>query len=369
MIMKTLMINHKHLSDFIEQLMNELGVPDKDAISVAINLVTSSLRGIDSHGAGQLKLYVAGIESGFIIPDAKPEVVKESPVLALVNANNGLGQISGIFSMRLAIQKAQEMGIGLVSVFNSNHYGFAGYYAMMSLEHNLIGMTMTNSPPLIIPTFGKNAMIGSNPIAMAVPTKSGSPWVLDMSTSVVPIGKIDVYSREGKEIPPGWATDGSGRVTTNPLPVLNNMYASLEAGGVFPLGGEGEIHGGHKGYGLATMVDILSGILSGANFGRDVVFIKDGKANFPNIGHFFLALDPSFFIDIEQFKERMDDMISKLRNSEKAHGQSRIFIHGEKEFEEYERRIKNGIPLDKKTIEVLKKFSEDFNVELKLMNE
>jgi L-2-hydroxycarboxylate dehydrogenase (NAD+) len=146
------------------------------------------------------------------------------------------------------------------------------------------------------------------------------------------------------------------------------MYASMEAGGVFPLGGEGEIHGGHKGYGLATMVDILSGILSGANFGRDVVFIKDGKANFPNIGHFFLALDPSFFMDLDLFKERMDDMIDKLRNSEKSDGQDRIFIHGEKEFEEYDRRSKTGIPLDEKTVEVLKKFSTDFNIELKITN-
>jgi L-2-hydroxycarboxylate dehydrogenase (NAD+) len=190
---KTQMIDHKQLFDFINKLVHELGVSDEDAKSIATNLVASSLRGIDSHGVGQLKLYVAGIQSGFIIPNAKHAIVRENPVLTLVNANNGLGQIAGIFSMEMAINKAQETGIGLVTVSNSNHYGFAGYYAMMALKQNLIGIIMTNSPLLIIPTFGRNAIIGSNPIAMAVPTKSGSPWVLDMATGVVSIGKIDVY--------------------------------------------------------------------------------------------------------------------------------------------------------------------------------
>jgi len=345
----------------------KMGASEEDAFYVADNLVTSNLRGIDSHGVGRLKRYVEGIKSGYILPKERPEIVKDSPVIANIDAMNGLGQPAGVFGMNVAIEKALNTGVGIVTVHDSNHYGFAGYYAMMSLEHDLIGISMTNSEPLVVPTFSKHAMIGTNPIAFAAPTYMEKPWVMDLATSVVPSGKLEVHDRLGKEIPTGWATDETGKSTNDPATVLKNLYRGLGEGGIFPLGGEGELHSGHKGYGLAAMVEILCGIMSGASFLRDTSFMKDGKPRHPKIGHFFMALDPSFFIDIDAFKKRMDDMINRFKTAEKAEGQSRIFVHGEKEHEEHDRRELSGIPLDEKTVENLKGLSNEFSIDLEFM--
>lgn len=361
-------VNHADLLNFAKEVMVKLGASTEDAFVVADNLVTSNLRGIDSHGVGRLKRYVEGIKSGYIIPDAKPTVLRESPVMASIDARNGLGQPAGVFGMRKAIDKALDTGVGVVTVSGSNHYGFAGYYAMMALEHDLIGISMTNAEPLVVPTFGRDAMLGTNPIAFVAPTKSMRPWVMDLATSVVPSGKLEVYDRLGKKIPDGWATDETGASTNDPARVLSSLFDGRGEGGIFPLGGEGEIHGGHKGYGLATMVEILCGVMSGANIGRDVVYRKDGRPNHPRVGHFFLALDPSYFIDIDTFKTRMDELITRLRSSRKASGQNRVFIHGEKEFEEQDRRLKQGIPLDAKTVEKLTQFSIEFQVPLRFVS-
>ncbi len=364
---KTL-IAHEVLRDFVIAVISKLGAPEDVSLYVADNLVTANLRGIDSHGVGRLKRYVTGIRDGYIVPDAKVDTVMENAVLANVNGNHALGQAVGVHGMNLAIQKASSEGIGVVTAFNSNHYGFAGYYAMMALDQDLIGISMTNSEPLVVPTFGRNAKLGTNPIAIAVPTSENKPWVMDQATSVVPSGKLQVYERAGEKMPEGWATDETGHSTTNPARVLKNLYGGTGEGGIFPLGGEGEVHGGHKGYGFAVMVDILCGVLSGANYADDVVWSTDDGIKHPSVGHFFMALDPSFFGDLEGFKDKMDDMINRLHLSEKAEGETRIFVHGEKEFEERERREEKGIPLDEKTVESLKGFSEEFNIELEFVN-
>ena len=359
------LIHHENLLLFTQQVLMKMGASKEAAYCAADNLVMSNLRGIDSHGVGRLKRYVEGIKSGYIIPEARPIIKKESPVIANISAMNGLGQPAGVLGMKKAIEKATNTGVGIVTVFNSNHYGFAGYYAMMALEQDLIGISMTNSEPLVVPTFSRNAMIGTNPIAFAAPTKFEQPWVMDLATSVVPSGKLEVHDRLGKDIPPGWATDETGKSTDNPTQVLRNLYAGLGEGGIFPLGGEGELHGGHKGYGLATMVEILCAVISGANMCRDVDF-KDG--NHPRVGHFFMALDPSYFIDIDSYKTRMDDLINRMKTAEKAEGQSRIFVHGEKEFEEQIRRSSEGIPIDERTAASLIGFSEEFSVDLKFID-
>jgi LDH2 family malate/lactate/ureidoglycolate dehydrogenase len=235
---------------------------------------------------------------------------------------------------------------------------------MMALEYGLIGISMTNSPPLIVPTFGRDAMLGSNPIAIAVPAGKSESWVLDMATSIVPISKIGLYSREGEQLLVGWATDENGVSTTDSSKVYQNLTGQNILGGLFPLGGEGELFGGHKGYGLAMMVDILSGVLSGANFGPDAKFFNKRKIQCPNIGHFFLVFDPSFFIDTNEFTARMDSLMERLQTSDKAEGHNRIYVHGEKEADEYRRRIKNGIPLDETTVSNLISYSEKFGVEL-----
>jgi L-2-hydroxycarboxylate dehydrogenase (NAD+) len=361
------LIYHKDLRVFTQQVLMKMGASKKNAFHVADNLVTSNLRGIDSHGVGRLKRYVDGIRTGYILHKARPKVERDSPVITNIDARNGLGQPSGVFGMQRAIEKALNAGVGIATVFNSNHYGFAGYYAMMALEHDLIGISMTNSEPLVVPTFSRNAMIGTNPIAFAAPTKTEKPWVMDLATSVVPSGKLEVYERIEQNIPLGWATDETGLSTNNPVQVLKNLYRGFGEGGILPLGGEGELHGGHKGYGLATMVEILCGVMSGANILRDVAFNKEGKTHQPRVGHFFMALDPSYFIDIDSFKSRMDDMIDRLKNAEKAEGQSRIFVHGEKEFEEHDRRAANGIPLDERTTETLVGFSKEFSIDMKFI--
>lgn len=360
-------ISHESLYSFVKQVLLKCDVPEDAAHYVADNLVLSNLRGIDSHGVGRVKRYVGGIKDGYIVPDARPKVIRENSVMANVDADNGVGQFAGVYGMDLAIDKARMQGIGLVTVSNSNHYGFAGYYAMRALEYDFIGISLTNSEPLVVPTFGKDAILGTNPISIATPGSRNRPWVMDLATSVVPRGKLEVYERLGERIPHGWATDETGRSTEDPSRVLNNVLYGY-GGGILPLGGEGELHGGHKGYGLSMMVDVLTGVLSGSNFGPDVVFRRNGEVAHPRVGHFFMVLDPAFFTELDDFKRRMDDYVDLLHTCARAEGYPRIYVHGEKEFEIHDYREKNGIPLDGKTVESLQGFSEEFRVELKFMD-
>lgn len=360
------LINWKKLLDFSQKVMMKMEVSEDDAFKVADNLVSSNLRGIDSHGVSRLGRYVDGIKSGYILAKVSPKIVKESSVLANVDGQNGLGQPMGWFGMELAIKKAKKEGMGFVTVFNSNHYGYAGYYPLMALKHDFMGISMTNSAPLVVPTFGKNAIIGTNPIAVTAPTSKNRPWVMDFATAVVPRGKLEVYNRLGKKLPQGWATDERGHVTDDPGRVLKNLK-DLLGGGLLPLGGAGETYGGHKGYGLNVMVDVFCAILSGSNYGPHVVSKKEGKVNFPRVGHMFMVLNPDYLVGIKEFKKHMDKYIDELKNSEKAEGEARIYVHGEKEFEEQDRREKNGIPLDTKTVDALVNLSKDLNVPIEFM--
>lgn len=351
------------LVEFSKRIMMGQHVKEEDAEKVADNLVMANLRGIDSHGVARLQRYINGIKKGYIVPDAAPKVVKETVVMANVDAQNGLGQVGACYCMETAIQKAREHGIGLVTLFNSNHYGFAGYYSAMASRHDLIGVSMTNSSPLAVATYGKAAIFGTNPISVAAPAGRNKPWILDFATSVVPRGKIELYNRLGKELPEDWVIDPDGNALTHPATALRNLKEHL-GGGILPIGGSGELLGGHKGYGLIVMVDILSGVLSGANYGKSVVNKIDGKPNFPRVGSLFMTINPDFFIGLKEFKERMDDYIEMIRNSEKAKGQTRIYIHGEKEFEEEQKRKRDGIPLDGKTVENLVRMSEEYGENL-----
>ncbi|GAB4364846.1 MAG: Ldh family oxidoreductase [Calditrichia bacterium] len=362
--MEERLIHWKDLSEFCKQVMMKLDVREPDAEKVADNLVVANLRGIDSHGVARLRRYVDGIKTGYIIPRAQPKIVKESRVLANVDGGNGLGQVAGVFGMELAIDKAKKEGFGMVTVFNSNHYGIAGYYAMMALKHNFLGMSLTNSAPLVVPTFGKNALLGTNPISLAVPTKKHRPWVLDMATSVVPRGKLEVYNRLGKPLPKGWATDETGHTTTDAARVLKNLLEQA-GGGILPLGGEGEEFGGHKGYGLNMFVDILTAVLSGSNYGPNVVSKKEGKVVFPRVAHMFMVIDPEYLVGLDELTKNMDNFIDILQNSEKAEGETKIWVHGEKEYLKHDEREQKGIALDAKTVESLTKISEEYQVALK----
>ncbi|MCX7680774.1 MAG: Ldh family oxidoreductase [Anaerolineae bacterium] len=350
------------LRDFCTLVFQKLDVPEGDARVTADVLVTADLRGIDSHGVARLRRYVDGLRDGTIIARASERLVRETPTTALIDAGGGLGQPVSYRAMKLAIQKAQQYGSGFVAVRNSNHYGIAGYYAMMALEHDYIGFSMTNADVLVVPTFGRHAMLGTNPIAVAAPAGQERPFVLDMATSTVPRGKLEVYNRLGEPIPLGWATDEYGMPTDDAGKVLDNLKKRA-GGGLLPLGGAGELMGGHKGYGLALWVDIFCAVLSGAAY-ADLVYPKaaDGTPLPANLGHFFGAWRVDGFRPVEEFKAAMDELQRRLKHAPRAEGESRIYIHGEKEYEETERRLREGIPLGPKVVADLRAIGEELGV-------
>jgi L-2-hydroxycarboxylate dehydrogenase (NAD+) len=361
----SVIVNDQKLLDFTRNVFLSYELSETDASVCADNLVMSDLRGIPSHGVARLKRYVDGMDSGIIFPLNKPEIAKEAPSNATVEGNAGLGQVVGNFSTKIAIEKAQKTGMGIVAVRNSNHFGIAGYYAKMILDAGMLGISLTNSAPLVVPTFGIEMLVGTNPISLAAPAGKNRPFFLDMATSVVPRGKLEVYNRDEKPLPEGWAVDSTGQVTTDASEVLNNM-TNRAGGGILPLGGDGELFSGYKGYGMAMIVDILSGVLSGGAYANIVNSKKDGKPAPANVSHFFMALKIENFVDIKTFKASMDDFIDRIKESQKADGQNRIFIHGEKEFENYDQHKQSGIPLQDKVYQTLKAIGEqrkvDFNI-------
>ena len=336
------------LKGFCERVFRKLGVPEEDAWITADVLVAADLRGVDSHGVARLRRYVRGLSNGMMRPEPDVQIMTETPTTALIDAGGGLGQPVSYRAMERAIAKAEEFGAGFVTVRNSNHYGIAGYYAMMALEHDCIGISMTNASALVLPTFGRDAMLGTNPIAVAAPGGEEWPYVLDMATSTVPRGKLEVYRRLGKPMPLGWATDETGTSSADTAQVLGN-FDSGAGGGLLPLGGAGELMSGHKGYGLALLVEVMCAALSGAAFSYDTYpKAADGTPLPADIGHFFGAWRVDAFRPVGEFKSSMDGLQRQLKNAPKAEGAERIYVHGEKEWEEKERRSRNGIPLNPK---------------------
>ena len=350
------------LANFCLRVLRKLGVPEQDARITSDVLVTADLRGIASHGVARLRRYVDGLRTGMMVAEPEVTVLRETPATALIDAGAGLGQPVSHRAMRKAIQKAIEVGAGFVAVRNSNHYGIAGYYAMMALEHDCIGMSMTNADVLVVPTFGRDAMLGTNPIAVAAPADKERPFVLDMATSTVPRGKLEVCERQGKPVPLGWATDERGLGTENPHRVLENLKKRA-GGGLLPLGGEGELLSGHKGYGLALWVDVFCAILSGAAY-ADLVYPKtpDGKPMPADLGHFFGAWRVDAFRPVNEFKAAMDDLQQLLKKAPGAEGQNRIYIHGEKEYEKTEHYSRDGIPINPRVVDDLKALAEEMDV-------
>lgn len=354
------------LKDFCTRVFIKLDVPPEDAAVTADSLVTANLRGIDSHGVARLRRYVNGLRDGVMVARPQIKAVHETPATALIDGGAGLGQPVSVRAMRLAIEKARQVGAGFVTVRNSNHYGIAGYYSMMALEHDCIGFSMTNAAVLVVPTFGRDAVLGTNPISVAAPAGEERAFVLDMATSTVPRGKLEVYDRQEKPLPIGWATDEQGVPTADSGRVLRNLLARA-GGGLLPLGGADEELGGHKGYGLALLVDVLCGVLPGAGYATSIYpKTPDGKPLPANVGHFFGALRVDGFRPIEEFEATMDDIIRRLTNSAKAEGQERIYIHGEKEFEMADERRAQGIPLHPKVVAELRKIAEETEVEYDL---
>ncbi len=354
------------LTEFCQKVFEKLDVPSEDAFTTSDVLVKADLRGIESHGVARLRRYYTGLKNGMMVPKPQIRTLKETPITALLDGGAALGQVAGTMGMKMAIDKAMRSGIGLVSVGNSNHFGIAAYYSLMALKHDLIGLALTNSDAYVVPTFGKDVMLGTNPISVTVPAGQERPFVLDMSTAVATLGKVEVCNRMGKNLLPGCATDETGRSCEDPGRVLNNIR-SKAGGGLLPLGGEGEEFGGHKGYGLDLLVDILSGVISGSGY-LNLLYPKtpEGKPLPSKVGHFFGALRADFFRPAEELKRDMDDLIRRLKNSGKAEGQERIYVHGEKEFELEEKYRREGIPLYYKVYNDLKAIGDEVNVEFHL---
>lgn len=331
-------VSHDNLRRFIVDVLIAAKMPPAAAEITAGLMVRTDLRGVDSHGIGMLPRYLELWRDGFIRMDAEPTVVRDDLATGLMDGQKGLGHWVSTLAMRRAIDKATTYGVGIVVVRNSGHYGAAANYSMMALERDLIGLSTTNSPHVaMVPTFGRTPMLSTNPISFAAPAGRHAAFVLDMATTTVAVGKLTIASRWKKPIPAGWALDDRGQPTTDPVAALRHRLLT-------PLGGAREV-GSHKGYGLGVMVDILSGVLSGAVYG-DLFVRTDMKAQkLQNVGHCFAAIDPARFRPLEEFKRDMDDMIQALKASARAEGQERIYVAGEPEAESEARRRQDGIPL------------------------
>lgn len=331
------------IEHFMEAILVKAGVPSDDAKIITDVLLWADKHGFDSHGVNRLKsIYLDRIRDGIVNPVTKYEIVRESPGTAVIDGNNGMGHVIGQKAMKLAMEKASKTGIAMVAVRNSSHYGSAGYYAMMAAAEDMIGMTGTNARPSIAPTFGVENMLGTNPFTFAIPTDEPFPFLLDCATSITQRGKIELYAREGKKLPEGWVINEKGETSTDPVEVLKDLTTGKAA--LTPLGGPGEETGGYKGYGYATVVEILSSALQQGAYMKMLMGFHEGlKTPYP-VGHFFIAIDVSAFTDPGDFKKTAGDILRQLRASRKMPGQNRIFTAGEKEYYTWLARKEKGVP-------------------------
>lgn len=354
---KNMRVPVKDLVEFMLIALEKMGVPPDDARIIADVLITSDLWGVRSHGVAHLKMYHERIITGLQLPITKWQVVKETPTTAVIDGGNGMGMVVGTHAMRLAIQKAKDHGLGAVAVRNSSHYGVAGYYPLMAVREGLVGLSVTNAHPSTAPTFGTEPMLGTNPIAVAVPTDEDFPYMFDAATSVIPRGKIEVAARASKPIPEGWVINREGRPVSDSSSIIAEMNQGNMA--LLPLGGTGELMGGHKGYGLSTFVEIFS---SAFQNGAYLSMLHDtdhaGNTQFLCIGHFFLAINVEHFIPLDMFKQITGNMMRELRASRKAVDQPRIYTAGEKEYYNTLKNRAEGIeiaPGVQKALQVLRK--------------
>lgn len=319
-----------------------MGCPEAQAETAATVLLSADLRGVDSHGVARLSGYVRLWESKRINARPNIRIVHESPSTAVVDGDGGLGLVVAPYAMQVAIDKAKNAGTGWVSVKNSNHYGIAGIHAMMALEHDMIGMSMTNASPLVAPTFSTERLLGTNPIAVAIPAGHQPAFVADFATTTAANGKLEILQRKGKEAPLGWIQDAQGNPSTNPTETKNG-------GALLPLGGNRE-NGSHKGYALGAIVDIFSAVLSGANYGPWVppfVAFLQPSANpvGEGLGHFFGAMRIDAFRPADEFKSHMDNWISTFRKAKTVEGEKEVVIPGDPERVISAQRLTEGIPL------------------------
>jgi len=353
--------SYQQLFDFTQTIFEKIGCSSTQAALAAQVLLSADLRGIDSHGVARLSGYVRLWEVKRINATPDIRIIHETPSTAVVDGDGGLGLVVAPYAMQVAIDKAKNVGTGWVSVQNSNHFGIAGYHAMMALQHDMIGIAMTNASPLVAPTFSIERLLGTNPICVTVPAGEEPAFVADLATTTAANGKLEILQRKNLEAPTGWVQNAAGHPSVNP-------HELKSGGALLPLGGDRE-HGSHKGYALGAIVDIFSAVLSGANYGP---WVPPFPAYVPmptempgkGIGHFFGAMRIDAFRSASEFKHHMDQWIRRFRSAQTIDGEEQVLIPGDPEREMEENRMKFGIPLLHAVEEDLKFLGEKFGLEL-----
>ena len=331
-------VKYVKLRAFVFDVFKGLGVPDDDAAVCADVLMAADLKGFDSHGVNRLKpVYYDRVKAGIQSPLTRIEVVREGPTTAVVDGCNGMGMVVAKRCMEMCIGKARELGMGMLAVRNSTHYGIAGYYAEMAAEEGMIGITGTNARPSVAPTFSVENMLGTNPFTFAFPTDEAFPFCLDCATSITQRGKVEVYAREGKKLPEGLVIGADGAYMTDPGFILAGLQKGDAA--LLPLGGAGEETGGYKGYGYSTVVEVLSASLQTGKYLKALTGV--------NLGHFFIAVDVSAFTELDEFERTTGDILRSLRAARRAPGVERIYTAGEKEYYTSLERREKGVPVSR----------------------
>ncbi|MCC6185766.1 MAG: Ldh family oxidoreductase [Chitinophagaceae bacterium] len=353
---------YQQLFDFATQLFGKIGCSPADARTAGKVLLSADLRGVDSHGIARLSGYIRLWKAGRVNANPAINIIHQSPSTAVVDADAALGLVSAPYAMQLAMEKARTAGTGWVSVQNSNHFGIAGIHAMMALEEDMIGIAMTNASPLVAPTFSTERLLGTNPIAVAIPAGKQAAFVADMATTTAANGKLEILQRKNMSAPFGWIQDKDGKVSTNQHEVKNG-------GALLPLGGTRE-QGSHKGYALGSIVDIFSAILSGANYGPWVppfVSFLPVAEDLPGkgIGHFFGAMRIDAFRPAEDFKKNMDQWIERFRNAKTIEGEECVLIPGDIERDMEQERMKNGIPLLAAVVKDISELAIEYDTDIK----
>ena len=357
--------SYDRLFSFVYQVFLKMGCGEDHAMLASRVLLSADMRGVDSHGVARLSGYVRLWEAKRVNAAPEIRVVHETPSTAVVDGNAGLGLVVAPFAMQVAIEKAEKAGTGWVAVKNSNHFGIAGYHAMMALEHDMIGIAMTNASAIVAPTFSVERMLGTNPIAVAIPAFNEPPFVADFATTTASNGKLEILQRKNEDAPVGWVQDANGQSSTN-------ANALKEGGALLPLGGDRE-HGSHKGYALGSMVDIFSAVLGGASYGPwapPFPAYVPVPENMPGegLGHFFGAMRVDAFRPLEEFYQHMDNWIRRFRSAKPAPGCEKVLIPGDIERETEITRSENGIPLFHSVVNDLNKVGEKMGVELLTIN-
>jgi len=357
----TIYVDYLELKRFMKEGFIAMGIPLEDAEICSTVLIESDLRGVESHGIGRFKMYADRINQGIINTVTKETIVRETQTTALIDGNDGMGHVIAYHAMEMAIEKAKKYNVGLIGVRNSSHFGITGFYPAMAVKNNMLGLAFSNARPSVAPTFGVEPVIGTNPISFGAPSDEENPFLLDIATSTTQRGKIEVYAREGRMTPKGLTIDQHGKEPTDSKELLKTLVEG--AASLLPLGGSGEELGGHKGYGLGVMIEILCGSLTGGSFGKALSGFNEGDPIPHKLGHFFAAINIEGFVPADVFKKITGSIMREIRSSAKQPGREKIFLAGEKEFDMIKKRKKEGVPINTALQDIMKTLAKDLRLD------